>query len=273
MRARRTRFAVIAIAAASGILACGPPTHVRRYRPDLDGGYDPLDVGAPGGSGGDDTGSIGGQGGMSGSGGVTGGGGDQGGDSGQGGGGSPDSAVPDSAGAAGVGGLSATGGVSGTGGDTVDAAPDVAGPSVGGAGGSLDAGAAGAGGNGGAGGMSGSGGTGGMSGGGPIIGPGGTALCDPDPKVIAICKQLEPACENCPDKSIWNECFAMAATGNDKACARYAIQNNCKVDTGGNTCGSLNCQAKGCNKTACTTAQGNGDTTKCAPLLATCPCQ
>jgi hypothetical protein len=106
-----------------------------------------------------------------------------------------------------------------------------------------------------------------------VPGDGTTAACFTDPTVIAICKQLEPACLNCPDMSIWNECFDVAAAGDDRACARYAVTNKCTVDVGGNTCGSLNCRAAGCNRTACLAAQGEGDTTMCEPLMKTCPCK
>jgi hypothetical protein len=264
MTALRIRVAaLVGIIIAGSPAACGPPTPVHRYTPDNDRGEASPDAGSArgGATGGDETGVTGsddagsGRGGSGATGGrppIAGRGGDgqTGGSAGDGGsGGTP---------VAGTGGSEmdaavSSGGTGGAGGGNIDASPPA-----------MDAP-----------GKDGNGGTGGGTpdAGGPVLGNNGTALCYPDPAVIAICKQLEPACENCPDKSIWNQCFAMAAAGDDKACARYAVQNNCKVDQGGNTCGSLNCAAKGCNRTACMTAQGNGDTTKCAPLLTSCPCQ
>jgi hypothetical protein len=147
---------------------------------------------------------------------------------------------------------------------------------TGGAGGAPEDAAAGGtgGGTGGAGGMS---ATGGQSGtpdaARPPVSGGGTAACHPDPNVIEICKQLEPACQNCPDRSVWDECFRVSAAGNDAACARYARDNNCTVDQGGNWCGSLNCTATGCPRTDCRQVQGNGASAPCQALIDECPCQ
>lgn len=154
-------------------------------------------------------------------------------------------------------------------------AADVASP--GGAGGSVEDAAAGGtgGGPGGTGGTGAMPGTGGQSGTPDAARPpvNGTAACHPDPNVIAICKQLEPACQNCPDRSIWDECFRVSAAGNDAACARYAATNNCTVDQGGNWCGSLDCTAQGCPRTNCRDVQGNGASPACQALMNQCPCQ
>jgi hypothetical protein len=116
--------------------------------------------------------------------------------------------------------------------------------------------------------------------------PRGPAACYPDPKVIAICHQLEAACQNCPGGVMGKArmgCFAAVQKGDDAACAKFAMQNKCPVDDAagkGNVCGSLNCGvghgpavAAGCNKVACATAQGEGDSAKCMPFLAACPCK
>jgi hypothetical protein len=173
-------------------------------------------------------------------------------------------------GGAGGGGAPGSGGIFG---DTLDAAP-----ATGGAGGALEPDAAaspdlpGTGGaTGGTGGVPGTGGQGGRDAGVAIPGDGTTAYCYPDPNVIAICKQLEPACLNCPSNS--TRCFNVAAAGDDRACARYAVDNNCKVDVGGNWCGSLNCMAQGCDKAACRTLQGEGNSPMCQKMLTQCPCK
>jgi hypothetical protein len=116
----------------------------------------------------------------------------------------------------------------------------------------------------------------------PVTGN-GPAACFPDPKVIAICLQLEAACNNCPGGGMGMkptmDCYAVVQRGNDVACAKYAVDKKCTIDPGGNVCGSLNCGVgsgppvkAGCNRNACRTAQGNGDSAKCQALLAACPC-
>jgi hypothetical protein len=186
--------------------------------------------------------------------------------------------VPADTGGSGGGGVTGSGGVFGA--DPPDAAP-----ATGGSGGSTvlprDAsasvdlrgtgGATGGTGGSGTGGAPGTGGTGGRDAGAPPPGDGTTAACHPDPKVIAICKQLEPACLNCPNNS--TRCFEVAAAGDDRACARYAVDNDCTVDVGGNWCGSLNCMAAGCDRTACRMVQGEGASADCQKMLAQCPCK
>jgi hypothetical protein len=118
-------------------------------------------------------------------------------------------------------------------------------------------------------------------GGGPL------AACFADPKVIKVCRQLEPACENCPPggapprNATAAACFALvdkaiAGMASDADCAQFAVDHKCTVDnptTTGNACGSLNCQATGCNATMCETVYGDGDSAACQRLLATCPCK
>jgi hypothetical protein len=117
-----------------------------------------------------------------------------------------------------------------------------------------------------------------------LTGDGGLAICNPDPLVIASCRQLEPACENCPPggapprNQAAADCFALvdrarAGLATDADCVKFAADKMCKVDQGGNACGSLNCGAPGCNARACDTAYNNGDSTACRRLLATCPCK
>jgi hypothetical protein len=108
----------------------------------------------------------------------------------------------------------------------------------------------------------------------------GTQACHPDPMVIAICWQLEPACANCPSAAATTDCYATVEKRDDAACARFAVDRKCLVDTGGNACGSLNCGAgegppvaAGCNRETCRAAQGNGDSQACQRLLAACPCR
>lgn len=116
--------------------------------------------------------------------------------------------------------------------------------------------------------------------------PRGPAACHPDPKAIEICHQLEPACQNCPGGvagKVAVACNAAVQKNNDAACAKFAVDNKCPVDDAagkGNVCGSLNCGvgfgpavAAGCNKAACAKAQGEGDSQKCMPFLAACPCK
>jgi len=249
MRGTRIRLAAI-VAITAGLSGCGAPTPVRRSRPDPDG--------SSVSSGGDDAS------------GPVGGGSSTGGSDGTGGGGT---GGQDETG--GTGGIDAGSGGDGGSGGTVGETADAAAGGTGGASGSTGTGGAPTGGSGG------SAGTGSTPDAGStrpeagvaVPGDGTTALCFTDPTVIAICKQLEPACQNCPDKSIWNECFDVAAAGDDRACARYAVTNKCTVDVGGNTCGSLNCRAAGCNRSACMAAQGEGDTTMCEPLMKSCPCK
>jgi hypothetical protein len=111
----------------------------------------------------------------------------------------------------------------------------------------------------------------------------GPAACHTNSRVIAICHQLESACLNCPGGAmgkVVTDCFAAVRRGNDAACAKYAVDQKCTIDNGGNVCGSLNCGngvgpavAPGCNKAACTKAQGEGNSSMCQPLLAACPCR
>jgi hypothetical protein len=101
--------------------------------------------------------------------------------------------------------------------------------------------------------------------------------------VIKICHQLENACENCPPGGpgtpLANACFALvekayAGMADDAACEKFAVDNKCKVDSGGNVCGSLDCSVPGCmNPTRCADRKGWGDTTMCKPFLATCACR
>jgi hypothetical protein len=117
------------------------------------------------------------------------------------------------------------------------------------------------------------------------LGPNGIAICHADPTVIAICKQLENACENCPPggappgNKLAVVCFdlikkAKAGMATDAECAKFAVDNKCKVDNGGNVCGSLNCTVAGCNKAECDKWQQWGDASKCRPLMAKCsPCK
>jgi hypothetical protein len=238
--------ALVAIVAGEIVSGCGAPTPVRRFLADPDG--------SSVATGGDDATSPADT--------------------------SPSTGGVDGTGGGGSGGQAETGGAGG---------PDASSGGQGGSAGSVGETAdASAGGRGGASDSSGTGGSG--TGGGPgvvldagsttrpdagyaVPGDGTTAACFTDPTVIAICKQLEPACQNCPDRSIWDECFDVAAAGDDRACARYAVANKCTVDVGGNACGSLNCRAAGCNRSACLAAQGEGDTTMCEPLMKTCPCK
>jgi hypothetical protein len=119
-----------------------------------------------------------------------------------------------------------------------------------------------------------------------VAAPKGPAACHPDPKVIEICHQLEAACQNCPGGAmgtVATKCFAAVQKNNDAACAKFAVDNKCPPDDAagkGNVCGSLNCGvgngppvAAGCNKVMCAKAQGEGDSAKCMPFLAACPCK
>jgi hypothetical protein len=118
------------------------------------------------------------------------------------------------------------------------------------------------------------------------VAPKGPAACHPNAKVIAICHQLEAACQNCPGGAmgaVSTRCFAAVQKNDDAACAKFAVDNKCPVDDAagkGNVCGSLNCGvgngppvAAGCNKAMCAKAQGEGDSAKCMPFLAACPCK
>ncbi len=171
-----------------------------------------------------------------------------------------------------------------TSGGTMDGSGGGAGSAVtsgsGGGAGATGAGGADASGSGGVGGTGGGGAGPGGSGG---SGTGGVAVCWPDSMVIKICHQLENACENCPpggpNTPLANACFALvekayAGMADDAACEKFAIDNKCKVDSGGNVCGSLNCDTPGCvNKARCEDRKGWGDTSQCQPFLATCPCR
>jgi hypothetical protein len=117
------------------------------------------------------------------------------------------------------------------------------------------------------------------------LGPDGLAICHSDATVIAICKQLENACENCPPggappkNKLAAVCFdlvkkARAGMAKDADCAKFAVDNKCTVDKGGNVCGSLNCTVAGCDKAACDKWQQWGDAAMCRPLMAKCgPCK
>ena len=117
------------------------------------------------------------------------------------------------------------------------------------------------------------------------IGKDGLAICHADATVIAICKQLENACENCPPggappkNKLAQVCFdlvmkAKAGMAKDADCAKFAVDNKCTVDKGGNVCGSLNCTVAGCDKAACDKWQQWGDAAMCRPLMAKCgPCK
>lgn len=120
------------------------------------------------------------------------------------------------------------------------------------------------------------------------LGPNGIAICHADPLAISICKQLETACENCPPggpppslggkNQLAEVCFALvnkakAGKAKDAECAKFALDNKCPVDKGGNVCGTLNCAVTGCDKAACDKAQEGGDTAKCRTFMAKCPCK
>lgn len=102
--------------------------------------------------------------------------------------------------------------------------------------------------------------------------------------MIHICKQLENACENCPggkSGTLSNQCFnVVVPKGDDAACAKFAADNKCTVDSGGNVCGSLNCMATGCDTAQCAAAQDWGDPGQgpnggpgCTALASKCPCK
>jgi hypothetical protein len=102
---------------------------------------------------------------------------------------------------------------------------------------------------------------------------------------LSICKQVENACENCPPggappkNKLAQVCFdliakAKAGMATDADCAKFAVDNKCTVDKGGNVCGTLNCTVAGCPKGPCDKAQQYGDAAACRPLLAKCgPCK
>jgi hypothetical protein len=234
---------------ASELPACGPPD-ARHYPRPLGGGV--ADAGTATGTGGMEPEPT-----------ATGGNG-TGGSAGRGTGGAMETGGAGGGGSAGTGGAEVADAAVGTGGAGGTLEPDDAStpdlPGTGGATGGMggaDAGPA-------------TGGQGGRDAG-PLPGSANMAYCHPDPNVIEICKQLEPACLNCPSNS--TRCFNVAQAGDDRACARYAVDNGCKVDVGGNWCGSLNCMAQGCDRAACTTAQGEGASADCQKLLAKCPCK
>jgi hypothetical protein len=116
-------------------------------------------------------------------------------------------------------------------------------------------------------------------------GPDGLAICHADPMVLSICKQVENACENCPPggappkNKLAQVCFdliakAKAGMASDADCAKFAVDNKCTVDKGGNVCGTLNCTVAGCPKGQCDKVQQYGDAAACRPLLAKCgPCK
>ncbi len=117
----------------------------------------------------------------------------------------------------------------------------------------------------------------------PDAGRAGPAACHPNPRVIAICHQLESACANCPGGPMGRnalDCYAAVQRRDDAACAKFAVDRKCPIDPGGNVCGSLNCGvgngppvANACNRTACRTAQGNGVSTACMAFMTACPCR
>jgi hypothetical protein len=115
----------------------------------------------------------------------------------------------------------------------------------------------------------------------------GVALCWNDPKVIMICHQLENACINCgsgknpPANQDAVACFelvkkAYAGMATDADCVKFATEHVCKPDdfaTTGNVCGGLDCQAAGCkDPVKCEVVKQDGESDKCQPYLATCPC-
>jgi hypothetical protein len=77
-------------------------------------------------------------------------------------------------------------------------------------------------------------------------------------------------------------CFDLATTADDATCAKFAVDNMCVVDSGGNTCGSINCTggAAGCDMAGCLKAQDWGDPNAssqggkgCNAYVTTCPCK
>jgi hypothetical protein len=117
-----------------------------------------------------------------------------------------------------------------------------------------------------------------------VLNDAGLAICFSNPLVVATCRQLEAACENCPPggapprNQTAQRCFdlvekAVAGMATDGDCVKFFADNKCFVDQGGNACGSLNCTAAGCNTNMCNTVSGNGDSTACQRLLNTCPCR
>jgi hypothetical protein len=115
----------------------------------------------------------------------------------------------------------------------------------------------------------------------------GVAICWRDPKVIMICHQLENACINCgsgknpPANTDAVACFelikkAYAGMATDIDCVKFAAAHGCKPDdatTTGNVCGGLDCQAPGCKDPAkCEFVKQDGESDKCQPYVATCPC-
>jgi hypothetical protein len=126
----------------------------------------------------------------------------------------------------------------------------------------------------------------------PIVSDGGgtgsgVAVCWNDPKVIMICHQLENACINCgngknpPANKDAVDCFdlikkAYAGMATDADCVKFATDHVCKPDdatTTGNVCGGLDCQAPGCkDRVKCEFVKQDGESDKCQPYVATCPC-
>jgi hypothetical protein len=119
-------------------------------------------------------------------------------------------------------------------------------------------------------------------------GGGGVAVCWTDPKVIMICHQLENACINCgsgknpPANTDAVACFelikkAYAGMATDADCVQFAKDHVCKPDdatTTGNVCGGLNCQAAGCkDPVKCEFVKQDGESDKCMPYVASCPCK
>jgi hypothetical protein len=92
-----------------------------------------------------------------------------------------------------------------------------------------------------------------------------------------------PAGRGSPGNKTAVACFALikkayAGMATDADCAKFAVDNKCKVDNlgkGGNVCGSLNCYVPGCtNKARCLDRQQWGDSSMCKPFQATCgPCK
>ena len=133
----------------------------------------------------------------------------------------------------------------------------------------------------------GAGGTSGSDAGGKKI-----AACAKDPMGLTTCRQLEIACENCPPKGPPETnpkakiCFddvihrAFLGQATDEECAKFAVDNKCTVDPGGNICVTLNCDGSpGCDnkdpldRKTCIGAARYGQKADCLPYVAKCACK